>query len=371
MNIADSLLLCITVNTLYLPPSLSCGLYLTTLAWAGITYFNNKPTEEEKEERKTRLAEATKINPNLSVSWYDSVSVRCKIYEYIRSIALITSCISVIYLCFPMSFTDWYTQNIAAVEGKIPSLQPYFATILFGVHFVPFWFISVFTYLLDLVNRNSLFKIQEGKTLGLCKFMECSLLSLLNQGISLLLLTVVPYDADLVFAPKLPPASVIITSMGTFAIVSEIWFYSWHRLMHKYDFLYNNFHAIHHQITFPTPVSSLYAHPLEHILLNFPTLCLGPLLTQSHFVLWVAWSLFATVSTCQAHSGWHLPFMGSPEQHDFHHSYGSENFGIAIGVMDDVFHSRKIWNKSVNKKVDKKYTTPDYPVDKTLLSQCI
>lgn len=46
---------------------------------------------------------------------------------------------------------------------------------------------------------------------------------------------------------------------------------------------------------------------------------LGPFL-GNHLVSEWLWIFLATFSTTIAHGGYHLPFLPSPEAHDFHHS---------------------------------------------------
>ena len=77
----------------------------------------------------------------------------------------------------------------------------------------------------------------------------------------------------------------------------------------------------------------------------------------------------ASLAIISGHIGWHLPFLGSPEAHDFHHSLNGgrnlDNLG-QVDVLDRVLHTNKEFLKSWQYTVHKGYTTPDYPVDKAL-----
>ena len=73
---------------------------------------------------------------------------------------------------------------------------------------------------------------------------------------------------------------------------------------------------------------------------------LGPLVMGSHIVLWWAWILVALFSTCTSHSGYHLPFMPSPEYHDFHHLAFSCNYG-AMRILDWLHGTDAAYRQSV------------------------
>jgi sterol desaturase/sphingolipid hydroxylase (fatty acid hydroxylase superfamily) len=57
----------------------------------------------------------------------------------------------------------------------------------------------------------------------------------------------------------------------------------------------------------------------EHFVSNLLPAGMGPILCGSDPVtMWVWYTIVISV-TLNSHSGYHLPFMPSPEAHDFHH----------------------------------------------------
>ena len=110
----------------------------------------------------------------------------------------------------------------------------------------------------------------------------------------------------------------MIAELAVFVLVEEVGFFYTHLALHN-PTLYRRVHKIHHEWSAPLGLTSLYAHPLEHALSNLLPVALGPLLLGSHLVTAWAWYALSLTSTVNAHSGYHLPLLPSPEFHDYHH----------------------------------------------------
>ncbi|XP_033954098.1 fatty acid hydroxylase domain-containing protein 2 [Pseudochaenichthys georgianus] len=132
--------------------------------------------------------------------------------------------------------------------------------------------------------------------------------------------------------PELPAFHWALAELAFFSLLEEFMFYYSHRLFH-HPSLYKRFHKQHHEWTAPIGVVCIYAHPLEHMISNMLPVALGPVLLGSHVTTTAMWYSLALISTTISHCGYHLPFLPSPEFHDFHHLRFNQCFGV-IGILD-------------------------------------
>ncbi|KAK3701717.1 hypothetical protein QZH41_018875 [Actinostola sp. cb2023] len=110
--------------------------------------------------------------------------------------------------------------------------------------------------------------------------------------------------------------------------------------------IYKYFHKKHHEWTAPVGIISIYAHPLEHLIANLSPIMLGPFLMGSHIATAWLWFFVAITSTNISHSGYHFPYLPSPEAHDFHHLNFNQNYGI-LGVLDRLHGTDTLFRNSV------------------------
>ena len=103
-------------------------------------------------------------------------------------------------------------------------------------------------------------------------------------------------------------------------------------------------------IEFHTAAS--YMHPLEFVLTDSIPSRIGPLIFGSHPVtIWI-WHIIINLYTINSHSGYHLPFLPSNENHDYHHyrfnvNYGSLGFFDALHGTDKSFKNSKASTRHV------------------------
>jgi len=238
-------------------------------------------------------------------------------------------------------------------------------------HLVVFWPMSIVGFCLDMWAPESvrMFKTQK-EVMTLREYAKCTFIVIVNQVISVGLVWVLgkyvfPYTSPDGWGalPSLP--EVVLHTLGC-ACFSEVWFYYGHKFLHDHQFLWDHVHALHHTIKNPSCVAAVFAHPIEHIFVAFPTMAIGPLVLGSHATIFLVWTLGSTYNTCGGHAGWHFPFLFAPEFHDFHHSNGYGNYG-AVGLLDKAFQTDQPYAGQWSSKLERTYTDPQYPIDRALV----
>ncbi|XP_031550953.1 fatty acid hydroxylase domain-containing protein 2-like [Actinia tenebrosa] len=223
----------------------------------------------------------------------------------------------------------------------------------FVVTFVVFWVINCCLLYIDLTGKPKWalkYKIQDGQNQPLekSKLMRAIKGVLFNQFLGFLL-TIVMYPVYLwrggSFGCELPSFQWVLFELLVFILVEEVGFYYSHRLFH-HPKLYKYFHKKHHEWTAPIGIVSIYAHPLEHIISNLTPILMGPMIMGSHIATTWMWFCLAITSTNISHSGYHFPFLPSPEAHDFHHLKFNQNYGV-LGVLDRLHGTDILFRNSV------------------------
>nr|XP_016850569.1 PREDICTED: fatty acid hydroxylase domain-containing protein 2 isoform X2 [Anolis carolinensis] len=143
---------------------------------------------------------------------------------------------------------------------------------------------------------------------------------------------------------QLPTFHWFLLEVAIFTLVEEILFYYSHRLVH-HPFLYKHIHKKHHEWTAPIGIISVYAHPVEHVVSNMLPAIAGPVLLGSHVTSTTVWLCLALLASSVSHCGYHLPFLPSPEFHDFHHLKFNQCYGV-LGVLDRLHGTDTIFKQT-------------------------
>lgn len=155
------------------------------------------------------------------------------------------------------------------------------------------------------------------------------------------------YD-DIRDLPSLPR---FVLEAIVFIVAEEFLFYYLHRVLHN-PWIYKYIHKKHHTWQTPFGLTAVYCHPLEHFLCNMLPVAFGPYFMGAHLVTTTLWFTVASLNAVATHSGFHLPFLPSPEAHDYHHLKFNQNYGV-FGFLDwlhgtdSVFRSTKPYDRHI------------------------
>ncbi|XP_021067384.2 fatty acid hydroxylase domain-containing protein 2 [Mus pahari] len=275
------------------------------------------------------------------------------IWSSMRNTTLIQGSGLLLLLVFWNSVT-WHLQRFWDASGyfcqtqweKLLSTFGGYEWILYyiGVVLVPglcFWGFNGLLLLVDTTGKPtfiSRYRIQLGKNepVDPVKLRQSIHTVLFNQNFISIPMLVIYYPflkwrRD-PFCRELPTFHWFLVEMALFTLLQEILFYYAHRLLHQ-PLLYKKTHKKHHEWTAPIGVVSIYADPVEHVFANMLPVLVGPLATGSHLSSITVWLTMVLIVSTITHTGYHLPFLPSPEFHDYHHRKSNQCYGV-LGLMD-------------------------------------
>jgi len=129
-------------------------------------------------------------------------------------------------------------------------------------------------------------------------------------------------------------------------LIDDLYFYFYHRLLHKNKFLYKNIHYIHHRASKPFPSDYLYEHPLEWMLGLLGPFIAILVLGGVAFPALILFLIIRTLHELDIHSGIasfykKIPFAGTNEHHALHHKVYDIHYASVFSLWDKVFKTDK------------------------------
>ena len=151
-----------------------------------------------------------------------------------------------------------------------------------------------------------------------------------------------------------PAALAFFCDLLVMSVVGDFALYWGHRVQHEVPFLWERFHALHHELETPSPIGTLFIHPVDASLQGGLSLMLAAAVAQPHPVTFWAFVWLRVTENVLNHSGLRggiidvltlkcLPLRAKVAHHDAHHKYGArnakhaKNFGETFWVWDWAF----------------------------------
>lgn len=297
----------------------------------------------------------------------ESLLKRFSLQQWLEVLRKVTYAIGgvVVFAAFRNSLT-WHLEKFWGASGDFWQSQwgkiytffgeDDFAVGFYGtawVSFLSYWFVCLLFLIIDLTGQPAFifkYKIQDDQNIPVPrgKLLHAIAVVLYNQvvvgGPTLLLLYHLMQWRGCSFGRELPSIYWVMVEAVVFLIFEEIGFYYSHRVFH-HPRVYRYIHKIHHEWTAPISVVAIYCHPLEHLFANILPAVIGPVVMGSHVATLMLWIHVAQTSAIISHCGYHLPFLPSPEAHDFHHLKFTNNFGT-LGILDRLHGTDSLFRQS-------------------------
>uniref|UniRef100_A0A8C6CR17 Fatty acid hydroxylase domain containing 2 n=1 Tax=Moschus moschiferus TaxID=68415 RepID=A0A8C6CR17_MOSMO len=140
---------------------------------------------------------------------------------------------------------------------------------------------------------------------------------------------------------ELPTFQWFLLELVVFTLIEEVLFYHSHQLLH-HPKLNRKIHKKHDEWTVPIAATCLSVHPIEHMI-NMLRAILCPLVMGSHLSSITMCISLALISTMISHCGYHLPFLPSPEFHDYHHQ--KVDYGT-LGMLDYLHGTHTVFKQT-------------------------
>jgi sterol desaturase/sphingolipid hydroxylase (fatty acid hydroxylase superfamily) len=172
------------------------------------------------------------------------------------------------------------------------------------------------------------------------------------------------YELAYLIRGQLPPQWTHLVSQqpywlqATIALVlAEVWVYSFHRLSHKFEFLWK-FHKVHHTLVDMTWSATSRQHPVDFLLIivgaNLPAMVLGiDLRSIAAFIILERFYTVLLHSNLNLDWGWFSKVIASPKLHAHHHNPKCRgNYAGILSFLDVVGRTYRSPVEKENVKIE-------------------
>jgi methylsterol monooxygenase len=205
---------------------------------------------------------------------------------------------------------------------------------------------GIYTYIILYTPALQAYKVQPTKHRKNI-FKEHFPLIAFNLATLFLITGVSLHFTEAAFERTLPSIATFILQLLIIVAFDDTFFYFYHRTVHKNPFLFKHIHSIHHKASPPFPLDFIYVHPLEWMIgatgltvgIGCVYLWFGAI---NVYPFWV-YAAFRNLHEVEIHSttrswiGQYIPFWGTTEHHDYHHSKLNGNYASTFTFWDKIF----------------------------------
>ena len=204
----------------------------------------------------------------------------------------------------------------------------YTAIIPFILHITTYWITSLIFFIIDI-------SCLDLNHINWKKYPKAIKVSLYNQFfISLPTLCVLSRPlANSIESSINDSWYLILLKLFVIINLSNLLFYSFHRILHIHWF-YKNIHYLHHEFIEPVAVATLYAHPVEHLFSNTLSFLIPLILIGTTYKITMGYLVLGTLSGILAHVDY--KFIPFENEHLLHHKLYKYNYGFG-GYLDKLF----------------------------------
>lgn len=134
-------------------------------------------------------------------------------------------------------------------------------------------------------------------------------------------------------------SAIVWTAIMSLLILNPL-FAVLHYGVHQVPYLHKTIHRVHHRLHVPQGAGAIYAHWIEHILVNLLPVVLGPIILQTNYLTNLLFIVFVSSETVLGHTA----FTEGSSRHVLHHMKINCNYDNSPYGFDRIMGTLRNWS---------------------------